>query len=252
MATTKTFSATKLAGQYYGTSERISYTQCHVNYYSSNATSKQYAIGVIGIPSLTDIDWSTKKITKIVINYTPTSSSAGSSFFFWRSRVGEYDNWSGAHYINTTYSYTQISTGTYTAGSSNSITVQQSSNAANFRWMCKWIKSGVPFLCLTLDSSKNGAESNANRMILDAFSLTITYEDWRADTTYTYPCTLTAYEAPYYTGNSSSGAPTVSAGGGSRTESTTTYRVGYYSGSTSYYYKRVMITVPAAPYTGQI
>lgn len=250
MATTTTFSATGLYSQWYGTASRLSDSKADVLYNGSNETAKKYTTGVLEIPALADVDWSDKRITKIILNYTPQNGSVGSSFFFWRSKIGSYTNYNGEFLISDATGYIEVSTGGYTNGAEASVTLTQSSSTSSFRWMCNWVKGGLPMLCMTLDNGKNTAASNTNRMNLSAFSLTITYETNRVDKEYSFPCVITDYAAYRETGVSS--GPTAAGGGRSVLDTeATAHRVGYYYEGDNKY-KRVMITIPTIPTYGNV
>lgn len=249
MATTTTFNATGLYTNWYGAGDDYNSSFVDVFYNGSNEAAKKYTTGILELSSLTDVDWSDKRITKIILNYTPRSGSAGSKFFFWRGKIGSYAKYSGSFFINDAAGYIEVPTGAYAIGTEASITLTQSSSANNFRWMCNWIKSELPVLCMTLNEKKNDAASNENRMSLTAFSLTVTYETNRADKEYSFPCTITDYAAYYDTG--ASNGPTAAAGGKSALDpDASAHRVGYYYEGTNRY-KRVMITVPNVPIYGK-
>lgn len=171
MATTTTFAASHLSGQIKTRNARWSAdsaTQAWVR----NSLSDDFTetVGVIGISSLSNVNWSDKYINSCSISAT---SIRGRVFRLYRSKKSTYDNVSGNSFLDTDGGYIELelaSTGSSSASlTSAQITWLLNQLKAGYRWFCVYYAEDVP-------AKTSSSYSSSHYINLTAFSFVINYD----------------------------------------------------------------------------
>lgn len=167
MATT-TYSATSLYTQYYKSKARLTNSYARQAYSSVSGTyTPDHMGGVIFIPSLGNVDWTTKVVQSATITATITNNNwADTYLFFWRSPKSNYENIEVTNYMDLSYGRRKIPI----SGGTNSTAVL---TADELEWFAGALEKGTT----VFTACYNDDTKEFYNLTIKAFSFTITYVD---------------------------------------------------------------------------
>lgn len=157
-----TFAATTLSAQYYDSGSRYTPSAACQGARIRDDNRSHQMVGVIGIPSLGNVEWSDKALSAVVLKHIKathiTTGNYTNFYRLYRSKRTDYKNEAGSTYLDTSAGYTDITIDSVGSGDTSEHSANLS--AANIAWLQASLKAGCTWFCIYYDESASSGFSS--------------------------------------------------------------------------------------------